>query len=51
MAAGIKTCQGKGKIVTISLGGATGAIGFTDDGQATDFADQIWNLFLGEQRL
>lgn len=43
----IKACQKKGKIVTLSLGGATGSVGFTDDSQASDFADQIWNLFLG----
>jgi len=47
LASGIKACQAKGKIVTISLGGATGAIGFTSDSQASDFADQVWNLFLG----
>jgi chitinase len=32
--------------VTISLGGATGAAGFTSDSQAQGFADLIWNLFL-----
>ncbi|KAI0805941.1 glycoside hydrolase superfamily [Irpex lacteus] len=47
LASAIQTCQSKGKIVTISLGGATGAAGFTSDSQATAFADQIWNLFLG----
>lgn len=47
MAAGIKTCQTAGKIVTISLGGASGSIGFTDDSQASGFADLIWDLFLG----
>ncbi|KAI0084132.1 glycoside hydrolase family 18 protein [Irpex rosettiformis] len=47
LASAIETCQSKGKIVTISLGGATGAAGFTSDSQATAFADQIWNLFLG----
>lgn len=43
----IKTCQAKGKIVTLSLGGATGSVGFTGDSQAESFADTIWNLFLG----
>lgn len=30
-----------------SLGGATGAVGFTSDAQAQAFADTIWDLFLG----
>ncbi|THH31506.1 hypothetical protein EUX98_g2683 [Antrodiella citrinella] len=45
--ADIKTCQSKGKLVTLSLGGATGQDGFSSDSQAQTFADQIWNLFLG----
>ncbi|KAG8859300.1 Chitinase 1 [Tulasnella sp. 330] len=47
LAADIETCQAAGKIVTISLGGATGGGTFTSDAQAEAFADQIWNLFLG----
>ncbi|KAJ3565156.1 hypothetical protein NP233_g7822 [Leucocoprinus birnbaumii] len=47
MAADIKACQAKGKIITLSLGGATGAASFTSDAQAQAFADTIWNLFLG----
>ncbi|KAG8917128.1 Chitinase 1, partial [Tulasnella sp. 418] len=47
LAAGIKTCQSKGKIVTLSLGGATGGGSFGSDAQAVAFADTIWNLFLG----
>lgn len=47
LASSIQTCQSKGKVVTLSLGGATGAAGFTSDSQASAFADQIWNLFLG----
>ncbi|KAJ7594056.1 glycoside hydrolase [Mycena floridula] len=47
MAADIQACQAKGKIVTISLGGATGAASFASDAQAETFADTIWNLFLG----
>ena len=43
----IQTCQSKGKIVTLSLGGATGSVGFSSDSQAETFADTIWNLFLG----
>ncbi|TCD63738.1 Chitinase 1 [Steccherinum ochraceum] len=47
MANDIKTCQSKGKLVTLSLGGATGQVGFSSDSQAQTFADQIWNEFLG----
>lgn len=47
MASDIQTCQSRGKIVTLSMGGATGGASFTSDQQASDFADTIWNLFLG----
>lgn len=47
LAAGIQACQSKGKIVTISLGGSSGSIGFSDDTQAKAFAQTIWDLFLG----
>ncbi|EIM83467.1 glycoside hydrolase [Stereum hirsutum FP-91666 SS1] len=47
LASDIETCQAKGKILTISLGGAGGSVGFTDDSEAETFADTIWNLFLG----
>ncbi|KAF9460547.1 glycoside hydrolase superfamily [Collybia nuda] len=47
LASGIKACQARGKIVTLSLGGATGAASFTSDSQAQTFADTVWNLFLG----
>ncbi|KAI7891555.1 class III chitinase [Mucor mucedo] len=43
----IEYCQKKGKLITLSLGGATGGAGFQSDAQATAFADTIWNLFLG----
>ncbi|CAO3589663.1 unnamed protein product [Absidia cylindrospora] len=43
----IQFCQSKGKAITLSLGGATGGAGFQSDRQASDFADTIWNLFLG----
>jgi chitinase len=42
LASDIKSCQAKGKKVTISLGGADGS-GTAD----AAFADQIWDLFLG----
>jgi chitinase len=47
LASDIEFCQSKGKIVTISLGGATGAASFTSDAQAAAFGDTIWNTFLG----
>ena len=47
MAEDIKTCQASGKLVTLSLGGATGQIGFSSDAQAKSFADTIWGMFLG----
>ncbi|CAL1717246.1 unnamed protein product [Somion occarium] len=47
LAADIKTCQAKGKLITLSLGGGTGQVGFSSDSQAQTFADQIWNEFLG----
>ncbi|KAG6820489.1 hypothetical protein H0H93_016551 [Arthromyces matolae] len=43
----IKGCQARGKIVTLSLGGATGQTRFSSDGQARAFAQTVWNLFLG----
>ncbi|KAJ4487419.1 glycoside hydrolase superfamily [Lentinula lateritia] len=47
MATDIQTCQAAGKIITLSMGGATGADTFTSESQAEDFADLIWDLFLG----
>ena len=47
LAPDIQECQAKGKIVTLSIGGASGDVGFTSDSQAKEFADTIWNLFLG----
>ncbi|KAF4622900.1 hypothetical protein D9613_001656 [Agrocybe pediades] len=47
LAADIQACQAKGKIITLSLGGATGAVGFQSSDQATAFAQTIWNTFLG----
>lgn len=43
----IQTCQNAGKIVTISLGGATGGASFADDAEGETFAQIIWDLFLG----
>ena len=47
LARDIKTCQAKGKLVTLSLGGAVGNVSFAGDDQAKEFADTVWNLFLG----
>lgn len=44
---GVKLCQSKGKAIILSLGGAAGAYGFSNDAEAKDFAHMIWNLFLG----
>lgn len=45
MAADITTCQGLGKKVMLSLGGASGNTAFTSVAQAQSFATQVWNLF------
>jgi chitinase len=34
-------------MVTLSLGGATGSVGFVSQKQAESFADDVWNMFLG----
>lgn len=47
MAQDIKTCQSKGKTILLSLGGASGSYGFDSGSQGTEFADTLWNLFLG----
>ncbi|KAG2216833.1 hypothetical protein INT45_005159 [Circinella minor] len=41
----IKTCQDKGKKILLSLGGASGAYGFSNDDEGTTFAKTMWNLF------
>ncbi|KAF8649744.1 hypothetical protein AX16_005514 [Volvariella volvacea WC 439] len=47
LAADINACQAKGKLVTLSLGGATGSVGFQSDAQAETFAQTVWDMFLG----
>ncbi|KIK05569.1 carbohydrate-binding module family 5 protein [Laccaria amethystina LaAM-08-1] len=47
LAPDITSCQAKGKIVTLSLGGAEGTFGFQSSSQATAFAHTVWNMFLG----
>ncbi|KAK9765142.1 Chitinase 2 [Basidiobolus ranarum] len=43
----IKYCQSQGKKVIMSLGGAAGSYGFSNDADATRFAKTVWDLFLG----
>ena len=47
LAKNITTCQGLGKKVLLSLGGANGVTNFTSDAQAAGFAENLWNLFGG----
>lgn len=47
MASDIKKCQANGKLITLSLGGATANVGFDSADQAAGFANTIWNMFLG----
>ena len=44
---GIAACHAAGKKVLLSMGGASGAYGFTSDGEAEAFADTVWDMFLG----
>ncbi len=41
----IKTCQAKGKVILLSLGGAFESTGFESDAQASSFADTLWQDF------
>ncbi|KAJ1721532.1 Chitinase 2 [Coemansia erecta] len=41
----IKFCQSKGKAVVLSMGGASGAYGFSGDADGAAFADTMWNMF------
>lgn len=43
----IKYCQKKGKIVMLSMGGASGSYGFLSDSEGEDFAKVLWNKFAG----
>ncbi|GMF03032.1 unnamed protein product [Ambrosiozyma monospora] len=43
----IKTCQGLGKKILLSLGGAVGSYGFASDSDAEGFAGTLWNYFGG----
>ncbi|KAI8370775.1 glycoside hydrolase superfamily, partial [Choanephora cucurbitarum] len=43
----IKKCQKKGKTILMSLGGASGAYGFSNNKDAKAFADTLWNIYGG----
>jgi len=45
LAADITACQGLGKKVMLSLGGAEASSAFTNDADATKFATTLWDLF------
>ncbi|KAJ1944246.1 Chitinase 2 [Linderina pennispora] len=45
MAADIKSCQSEGKVVLLSLGGASGAYSFSSDDDGRNFAETVWNKF------
>lgn len=47
LAAGIEKCQQAGKTVTLSIGGATGNVGFASESQGQAYAQVIWDVFLG----
>ncbi|KAI9502226.1 Chitinase 2 [Coemansia spiralis] len=47
VAADIKSCQSQGKAVLLSMGGAAGSYGFSSDSDAQQYADTVWNMFLG----
>lgn len=47
LASDIETCQAKGTTVILSLGGASGSVGFTDDTQAETFAQTLWDDYFG----
>lgn len=43
----IKLCQALGKKILLSLGGAIGNYGFSDDSEAEQFAQTLWDKFGG----
>lgn len=47
----IKACQAAGKLVILSMGGATdyADVTLSGDSDGEDIADKVWNLFLGGQ--
>ena len=49
MYVGIKYCQSKGKVILLSLGGATGTYGLSSNSEGRNLADSLWDLFGGGQ--
>lgn len=47
LSSSFKACQTKGKILTLSLGGAGGGVTFNGDSDAEALATFVWNSFLG----
>ena len=47
IASWINSCQGRGKKILLSIGSGTRFNGFTSPAQAEQFANTLWNLFLG----
>lgn len=47
----IKYCQNNGKTILLSLGGAAGSYGFSDDATAKQFAHTLWDLFGNSKNL
>ncbi|KAG0212051.1 Chitinase 1 [Mortierella sp. GBA30] len=47
MARDIKYCQLQGKVVILSIGGASGSYSISDNAEGQAFAQTIWDLFLG----
>ncbi|KAI9295140.1 glycoside hydrolase, partial [Neoconidiobolus thromboides FSU 785] len=47
VAAGIKYCQNQGKKVLLSMGGYAGDYTLKDDESAKNFAQRVWDLYLG----
>ena len=43
----IATCQAAGKVILLSLGGATGTYGFSSASEASTFATTLWDTFGG----
>lgn len=41
----IQTCQARGKVILLSLGGAIGTYGFSSASEAQTFATTLWNTF------
>ncbi|KAF9019555.1 Chitinase 1 [Haplosporangium bisporale] len=43
----ISACQGRGKAIVVSIGGASGSYSLPDAVAGTAFAEKVWDMFLG----